>query len=263
MVLFFVYGATQQQETRDPKQIIVSQGKIEQLIAQFKRVSIRPPSQQEIDELIEGYIRDEVFYRQGLVLGLDVGDPVVKQRLRMKLEVLLEDLNEQAQPSDEVLLAFMEKNAQSYMKDAIFSFEHIYINISKHKNVEKTAHKIKQQIANNISVETLGDRLILPPKLNKVTDYEVNRLFGKEFTQSISKLPINQWSSIIYSGYGGHLVKLTAFTASKPESLPTIKAEVLQDYLMQRRTELKDKTYQKLRSEYDISIENSTDSASK
>jgi len=59
------------------------------------------------------------------------------------------------------------------------------------------------------------------------------------------------------------LVKLTAFTASKPESLPTIKAEVLQDYLMQRRTELKDKTYQKLRSEYDISIENSTDSASK
>ena len=255
IVLFFVYEALQPQKTKQVNRIMVSQGQIQQLAAQFKRVSLRVPSQQELDKLIESYIHDEVLYRQGLVLGLDIDDPVVKQRMRMKLEVLLEDLNEQAQPSDDVLLAFIEKNSDRYMADAIYSFEHIYLDITKHKDLDKNFALIKQQLADNAQLENLGDRLILPPILTKITNYDVVRLFGDEFSQGLSQLTINQWSSIVYSGYGAHIVKLTAMTPSKTIPLAMIKSEVLRDYMVYRRDQLKDKTYQSLREKYEIIIE--------
>ena len=255
VMLFLVYGVLQKQETILPNQIVVSQGQVQQLAAQFKRVSLRSPTPQELDKLIEGYIRDEVFYRQGLILGLDIDDPVVKQRMRMKLEVLLEDLNEQAQPSDDVLLAFMGKNADNYIQAAIFSFEHVFIDLAKHKNLDEAEAKIKQQIAKNIAIETLGDRLILPAKLTQVTDYEINRLFGEEFAQGLTQLSVNEWSSVVYSGYGAHLVKLTDKIPSQIAKLSVVKTEVVRDYLVQRREELKDKSYQNLLSEYIITIE--------
>jgi len=259
LVMFVAYESTQPQTIKLTNQIVVSQGQIQQLSAQFKRVSLRPPTQQELDKLIEGYVRDEVFYRQGLTLGLDIDDPVVKQRLRMKLEVLLEDLNEQAQPNDDVLLSFMEKHAVNYRQEAIYSFEHIYLDITKHENLDKTFATIKGELANNISIDTLGDRLILPAKLNEINDYDVIRLFGKEFSQGLSQLVINQWSSIIYSGYGAHIVKLTRITPSKIMPLAMVKAEVLRDYMVQRRDELKENTYQSLRKEYQVLIENKKD----
>ena len=49
----------------------------------------RPPT--ELDHLIESYVHDEILYREGVALGLDRDDIVVKRRVRQKIEVMAEE----------------------------------------------------------------------------------------------------------------------------------------------------------------------------
>ena len=49
----------------EPEQIIVSAARIENLATGFVRTWQRPPSAEELRGLVDDYIRDEVFYREG------------------------------------------------------------------------------------------------------------------------------------------------------------------------------------------------------
>ena len=55
-----------------PEKIVVSSSRIANLADGFARTWRRPPSEQELQGLIEDYIRDEVFYRAGRAAGLTV-----------------------------------------------------------------------------------------------------------------------------------------------------------------------------------------------
>ena len=48
----------------------------------FSRTWQRPPTQQELDGLVEDYIREEVLYREALAMGLDRDDTIVRRRMR-------------------------------------------------------------------------------------------------------------------------------------------------------------------------------------
>lgn len=91
--LFVFYDQTREQGSEAPNRIVMSSGEVEQLAANFKRTWMRPPTETELSALIENYVREEVFYREALAMGLDQSDPVVRQRMRSKLEFILEDLS--------------------------------------------------------------------------------------------------------------------------------------------------------------------------
>ena len=77
--LFIAFGALNPSEAENPDKIIVSSGQIEQLEAGFTKTWSRPPTPQERQRLISEYIRDEVFYREAVNLGLDEGDGVIRK----------------------------------------------------------------------------------------------------------------------------------------------------------------------------------------
>ena len=49
----------------------------------------RPPTAEEMRNLVEDKVRQEILYREGLALGLDRGDTIVKRRLAQKMEFLI------------------------------------------------------------------------------------------------------------------------------------------------------------------------------
>ena len=81
--------AADRSDLQDGK-IVVTRGKIEQLVTGFSRTWNRPPTRPELDGLVEDYIRDEVLYREALAMGLDKDDTIVRRRMRQKLEFLTE-----------------------------------------------------------------------------------------------------------------------------------------------------------------------------
>ena len=42
----------------------------------------RPPTQDELRGLIDDYVKDEISYREGVALGLDKNDMVIRRRVR-------------------------------------------------------------------------------------------------------------------------------------------------------------------------------------
>jgi hypothetical protein len=70
------------------KRIVVDAGQAQRLAEQFQRTWIRPPTRQELEGLIEEYIKEEILYREALALGLDQDDRVIQLRMRQKMEFL-------------------------------------------------------------------------------------------------------------------------------------------------------------------------------
>jgi len=253
--LFLLFEVSQEQIPDAPDRIVVSPGQLEQLQAQFKRTWMREPRQQELDELIKGYVRNEVYYREALALGLDRNDPQVKQRMRLKLEFLLEDLTAEGAPSDELLNEFMQQNEERFFIQPQVSFQQLYLNPDKRADFDADAKRILKQLQQGAVVATLGDATMLPHELTQASQNEIRRSFGETFAADVVKLPVGDWSGPIYSQLGVHLVRVSKHTAGYLPELAQVRDQVERDYLAQRRQQLKDKAYEKLREGYEVVIQ--------
>jgi hypothetical protein len=112
-VLFRIYSKTPAAE--EPDTIVVSEPRIESLILGFHRTWQRPPTQQELEGLIQDHIKEEVFYREALAMGLDQDDTLIRRRLRQKLEFVTENMADAVEPTDQLLfVAFLIMLAWSF-----------------------------------------------------------------------------------------------------------------------------------------------------
>ena len=253
--LFLLFEVSQEQIPDAPDRIVISPGQLEQLQAQFKRTWMREPRQQELDGLIKGYVRNEVYYREALALGLDRNDPQVKQRMRLKLEFLLEDLTAEGPPSDVLLNEFMQQNEERFFIQPQVSFQQLYLNPDKRADFDADAKRILKQLQQGAAVATLGDATMLPYELTQASQNEIRRSFGEAFAADVVKLPVGDWSGPIYSQLGVHLVRVSELQAGYLPELAQVRHQVERDYLAQRRQQLKDKAYEKLREGYEVVIQ--------
>ena len=99
------------------REIVISQPQIVQMATQFARRFKRPPTQQEMDGLIDSYVQSEVYYREALAAGLDRDDQVVRRRLGQKLQTLMDDASSSRPPSNQELIEFMRANEERYLVD--------------------------------------------------------------------------------------------------------------------------------------------------
>src|SRR5512143_905389 len=71
--------------------VVVTQAAVDDLITQHVSAKGRVPSPAELRHLVDSWVRDEILYREGVELGLDRDDIVVKRRVRQKVEVMAEE----------------------------------------------------------------------------------------------------------------------------------------------------------------------------
>ena len=254
-VLFTVFGLKQDGNDETTNKILVNAGQIDQLSAQFERTRLRPPTDTELAGLIEGFVRDEVYYREARAMGLDQDDPVVRKRMRQKLEFLLEDLATQVTPDDAQLTEFMQRNPDKFRKEPRLSFSQVYLNPDKRPDLEADAVEILGRLNGGASPGAEGDRTLVGPEYRLAAQFEIRRIFGAEFAQQLVALEPGDWTGPLISGYGGHLVKISAKQAGRFPDLAEIRKQVKQEYLVEQRRELKNTTYRKLRENYAIIIE--------
>jgi len=82
--LFVAFGLVGKRPSGELGQIVITQGQIEHLVAGYNRVHGRPASPEELAGLMRDYVREEVYYREALALGLDRDDAVIRNRLRKR-----------------------------------------------------------------------------------------------------------------------------------------------------------------------------------
>ena len=235
--------------------IIVSTADIEQLSGNWSKRWNRPPTETELKGLVDSYIKEEVYYREALALGLDKNDTILRRRLMQKMEFLTNDLAELSTPDQSELNKYLLDNHEKYQLPARVSFSHIYFSLDKRgvRAFEDAKNALPQ--LNELSTPDRGDSFMLPYDFVQKTSFEVERLFGAAFAEQLLSLDTNSWQGPIASGYGFHLVRISEKTDSRMPELFSVIDKVRSDLMLERRQKMNKEIYEKFKERYEIVIE--------
>jgi hypothetical protein len=259
--LFGLYSLIQPAVDDDLNRIVITSSQKDQIEAQFSRTWMRPPTEDEYNALIKSYVRDEVYYREAIALGLDKDDMQIRQRMRQKLDFILEDLVVE-EVNDKTLLLFLQQHPDKFSQQTQTSFEQLYLNPDKHQDLAADAAIILQNLRDGAIPQTLTDPTMLPYAYRLLTPSEIARQLGDKFALEVQALVPDEWAGPIYSGLGGHLVKITEQIPSSLPELAEVRSEVEREYHTQRRQQKKDIAYQKMLEGYEVVIEQTTEGKS-
>ncbi len=240
--------------------IVVTAGHTEHLVQGWTRTWQRPPTSQEMEGLIEDYIKEEILYREALAMGLDKNDTIIRRRLRQKMEFLAEDVTAQAEPTDEELQTYLEMNPETFRVGATMSFTHIYLNRDKRGDAaRRDAERLLARLAagdGRVDPAKFGDPFLLPQEYKSLPESEVAKLFGREFTTRLLALKLGQWAGPVESGYGVHLVLLRQRAEGRTLELAEVRDAVRREWLAARRREANEAFLRRFRERYTVIVEN-------
>lgn len=258
-LLFAGFSVLQSDDQTTDTTIVVTDSDIKILKADFERTWQRSPRDGELEGLIEEKIREEIAYREGLALGLDRDDPYIRRRLRMKLELMLEDISAQGSPADEELQNFLDDNRAKFRQEPRYSLSQVYLNPAQRRGtLEKDAEELLEQLkqgGDRVDLGQIGDSIMLPRDFPLSPASIINRQFGSDFTTQLSDLDTGVWQGPIRSGYGIHLVLIDERVEGRDPELEEIRPLVEREYELVMRKELKEKIYANLREKYTVQIE--------
>jgi parvulin-like peptidyl-prolyl isomerase len=256
VLLFVVYGWVSPNSEQTDQRIVVSTALVDDLARQYQTTRMRAPNTQELDGLVESYVRDEILYREGIALGLDRDDAVIKRRVRQKLEVIAEEQLARSAPSDTELSAYLNSNAARFSQPAVLSFEQITFDHSAHQTqLDKAISNARTSLARGVAVETLGQRTLLPQRLDQVPLDLIARDFGSEFAKQLDQLPLNEWRGPIESGLGAHLVRISERAPATLPPLESVRMQVAREWENEQRERSRTESYKQLRSRYQVVVE--------
>lgn len=254
--LFFAWRGTEV----DPasRTVVIDEAQVESLAGQFAQTFRRPPTPREIDGLIRDHVKEEVYYREARRLGLDTDDPVIRQRLRQKMEYFARSSVENAQPSDAQLMKLIAANPAKYGGSARISFDQVYLGQGDPAFVAARAKDLLARLRRGADWKQIGEPLSVQDSMERATPGEIERQFGDRFASELAGLadkPSSQWRGPVLSGYGAHLVRVRAVAASVAPKLAEVRQQVENDWRAATIEAREAEAYQTLLDSYKIRIE--------
>jgi len=259
LAIFMVYNLVSRRSSSEPDEIVVSMGQVEHLAAGFAKTWQRPPTPQELAGLVRDRVREEVYYREAMALGLDKDDTVIRRRLRQKMEFISDDIAAQAEPAEADLEAYLSAHRDAFLVAPRFSFRQVYLNPDKHG--ENLDRDLKELLARLNSTDSkadpvaLGDSMLLDYEFSDVSAREVASQFGEAFAARLAELTTGQWQGPVESGYGVHLVWVSERSEARLPALAEVRDTVRREWENERRLEANEKFYQELLKRYTVTIE--------
>jgi len=258
--LFLAYSLLpKDRRSAESGNIVITQGQIENLALGFTKTWSRPPSSEELEGLVNDRVREEVYFREAIAMGLDKDDTVIRRRLRQKMEFMSEDIATLAEPTDADLNAYFQAHADSFRVPPQFTFRQVYLNPEKHgTNLAHDAAQLLAQLnqsGSDADLATLGDAFLLDQPFTAMPASEVAKLFGEKFAAQLAELPPGPWQGPVRSGYGAHLVLVSERTEARLPTLAEVREPLRQAWSEARRLELNESFYQKLLEHYTVTVE--------
>ena len=256
--LFGAFSMVEKKDAEAPTKVVISASRVATLADRFARTWRRPPTEQELQGLVEDYIRDEIFYREGRAAGLDRDDFVIRRRVRQKMEFLVEDMAA-AEPSDEQLAAYLASNPERFRTDDRLTFHQIFLSATRRGSaLEGDAKQIAETLVRaSAAVDTamIGDPFLLGEEFREMSRSDVARTFGEGFAEHLTAVASGRWQGPIPSSFGAHFVFVDERVKGSLPPLDTIREAVRREWQNARQIEAEQKLYRSLRDRYQIVVE--------
>lgn len=244
-LVFALFGnATSAEERR----IVIDAARIERLGGQYAQNFRRAPSPAELEALIRDDVKEEVYYREALRLGLDRDDEVVRRRMRVKMEAFGDSAEEVRSPDDATLQRWLDAHPARFAGEASYDFDQRYLGTDA---AEAQAGLGLLRAGR----EFAGSVIPLPASFDSIGAGEAAEQFGDDFPAALDRLPLGVWSGPIASGVGQHLVRVRARQPAAKPTLAAVRQRVENDWRAAMAQSRSERAYRALLDRYDVVIE--------
>jgi hypothetical protein len=238
--------------------IVVTEGRVQQLAQVFDKTWQRPPTGEELRGLVDSYIKEEVYYREALKLGLDRDDTLIRRRMQQKMEFVTEPSDELLRADDAALQTFLDAHKAEFRVEPRIAFEQVFLNPERSGQAALVRAKQTLEILKTSAPGELppdaGDPTLLPASMPLSPLSGIARNFGEAFAANLTDLPEGEWAGPIKSPYGLHLVRVTKRLDGYDPELVEVRAAVEQEWRTQKRDEFQEQTYDQLRAKYEVML---------
>jgi hypothetical protein len=240
-----------------PRQIQLTVDDLRQLDLLFQSQWRRPPTPDEFTRLVESKVQEEVLYREGLAMGLDKDDTIVKRRIAQKVQFLSEDVAAAHQPTTAELNAWFEKNRDTFALAPRVSFRHLYFSPDRRgqrarEDAAKALTKLAGQLEDSKVAASLADPFMFQDYYADRAREQLAKEFGPPFARAVFALPPGSWRGPIESGYGWHLVFVQSVIAGRTPSFEEVEADVKTAWLVEQKQQAWRKAYEVMRAKYTV-----------
>lgn len=252
-LLFAVFEWLNRGSPAPTDQIIVDQARITALATGFQRTWQRTPDAAELSALVDNWVREEILYREGIALGLDQDDPVVRTRMALKMNFLADVLLPET-TAEQDLQNWLEQHPEDYTLPTRYSFRQVFFDPQHHgDDLDARIADARSQL-NGDSQEPAGDATLLPAALENASSAQVSRIFGHAFATALANQPVAAWSNPVETGFGIHLIYLRDRQEGRLPELAEVSSAVSRDLAHTRSEQARDRFYQTLRERYIVHL---------
>jgi hypothetical protein len=240
----------------EASEIVITADRIASITAQFSAShGGRPPLEEELRAAVDAYVRDEMLYREGLALGLDRDDPIVRNRIRQKADLLSQDALT-SEPGDGDLEAYLAAHQAEFDIPGRVSFQQIYIDPGRHRGDDLTivVAGVRHSLTLGRQPGTLGDRTLLPATMTEVLPRDIEAVFGHDFARQLAVIDGDGWQGPLMTSYGLHLVRTTHRGESTRATLADARDVVAREWSRAQTAKMKEEFYRMLARRYTVRI---------
>jgi hypothetical protein len=251
--LFGLYTWSNPGAMQSDKRIVVDQGQINNLAERFRRVWQREPTDKELQSLIEDFVIEEIYYREALAMGIDKNDPIIRRRLRQKMELYTDNLATTLTPNEEQLQTYLQHHPDKFRTDSRYTFKQVYINTDRpERKLVQVIDSTQTALQSGKSIQ--GDPSLLPTQLTDAEAHSVDRIFGRGFASQLDDLELNKWSGPLRSGVGIHFIQMEAYQPGRLPELVAIREKVEREWRFDQAQQVDKSLRKKLIASYEVIV---------
>lgn len=218
-----------------------------------------PPDATEMASAVRGYVDEEMRYREGLALGLDADDTIVRRRLAQKYDFMLGAQAADMIPTDAQLSAFLARHAERYRLPAKTSFCQVWFGdgATGFAAAKAALSGLSGSAIRDPDARLAGrDGLPFERCYPAAVPVDVSRDFGVNFATVIDRrLPVGAWQGPVESGFGFHLVIVTRREPGAPGTVAAMRPQLEADWRAQAMVDAKARQEADLRRRYRVIVD--------
>ena len=236
--------------------VVISEGRVNQIVESFVLLSGRAPTREEIESLVDDFVSEEVGYREAVAMGLDADDTIVRRRMRQKLEFLIEDGGASDRPPLAEQQAWLDAHPNRYRLPERRALRQVLLSADKRgAGARQDAEAALIQLRDRADPTALGDPSMLAAAVPLTTQEGVAGLFGRDFAASAFSHQGSDWFGPVPSAFGQHLIIVLDTEPGRALTLSEAAERISADMIESRRNDARDQFHARMRKRYSIHIE--------
>ncbi len=235
--------------------IVVDQARLDHLVTLWKAQWKRDPSPEDMAAIIDRHLRQEVFYREALRMGLDKDDDIIRSRLSQKMEAVSSDLSRLMQPPTEAQLRnFYAARPDLFTLPPAFAFRQVLYLPAEADEPAMTATLATLREGGEVPQDR-RNKLSVPFDWELTAVQDLENAFGGDFAEALPDLPVGTWSGPVRSGLGLHLVQVTESQPERIAPFDDIRQYVAEQYEYYSVLDAQSEMFRELLDRYQVRIE--------